>query len=210
MRSKDQASFPRTALYLANAVREGQLRSVLFASPSGREGTTTAVISIADELRQRYGLRPIVIELSPRRSALRALYRLDASSSLEEFAVGSKDLQACIHSTGAGVALLLSSANGCRPVPSIADMLRRVLHEIEGKYDIALVDAPAILGSPDAIAAGAAVPRMLLVVESGHTRYEILQRVKREIEAANITLLGTILNKHRRFIPEWIYRWITR
>ena len=108
------------------------------------------------------------------------------------------------------MALLLSSANGHRPLPCNANMLRRILQEVEGKYDIALIDVPAILDSPDAIAAGAVVPRMLLVAESGRSRYEILQRVKHEIEGANIALLGAILNKHRRFIPEWVYCWLVR
>jgi Mrp family chromosome partitioning ATPase len=73
-----------------------------------------------------------------------------------------------------------------------------------------LIDAPPLLEQPDVFDAGTLVPRLMLVVEAGRTSRQALERVRRELDRSNVALLGTILNKHKRYIPGWIYRCLER
>ena len=58
--------------------------------------------------------------------------------------------------------------------------------------------------------AGRVVPRMILVAAAGRVSHEILDRAQLELGAANISVVGGILNMQERIIPKWLYRWLTR
>jgi Mrp family chromosome partitioning ATPase len=102
------------------------------------------------------------------------------------------------------------SGRAANPHPQLASGLKRVLSEVEEAFDVVLVDAPPLLTQADAIIAGTVVPRLILVVEAGRTNYEVLERVKRELATEDIRVAGTVLVKHKRFIPRWIYWWLAR
>jgi Mrp family chromosome partitioning ATPase len=81
---------------------------------------------------------------------------------------------------------------------------------VKDLFDVILIDTPPVLQHADAIAATAVVPNVVLVIEAGRTRYEMLDRVRSELSDAGATIVGNILNKHKRFIPGWIYRALVR
>ena len=49
---------------------------------------------------------------------------------------------------------------------------------------------------------------LLLVVDSNHTTYESLARLRKELERTGISLSGFALNKRRFYVPALIYRFI--
>ena len=203
-------SFRRAALFLATAVREEHLESVLFSSPRGREGATTSVLNIARELKDSFGIRPLVVELNRGRPALCRLFRLDREKTIEAID-GDTTARACVQRTPQGLEVIPASdrkRDARRPF-RIDETLRRILDEVRQSYDLVLADAPPVLDRADAIIAGDIVPRMMLVVRAGRTRYEMIDRIRRDLSSRNITILGAILNRHRRFVPAWIYRIIT-
>jgi Mrp family chromosome partitioning ATPase len=87
-------------------------------------------------------------------------------------------------------------------------VLRRVIEEVGADFDLALVDAPSMVEEADFLAVASVIPKMVLVVEAGRTRYDTLERIKRSLSAEHVTILGAILSKHRQFVPRWIYRWL--
>lgn len=203
-------SYWKTALWLANAVREGRLREVFFSSAVRGEGTTTALLEVARHLSQHFGLRPLVIELDRTRPVCLRRFEFDPERTLNAFAAGRLPAQACIQQNGSGVVFLATAETSApeRTEWSVSALLRRVLEEVASDFDIVLIDAPPLLERPDAMAVASVVPKMVLVVEAGRTRYEVLDRIKRELAAGNVSIVGAILNKHRKFIPGWVYRWL--
>jgi Mrp family chromosome partitioning ATPase len=91
-------------------------------------------------------------------------------------------------------------------VEAVAEMLKGT----EAQYDIVLIDSPPVLETADTLVLGQLVPQTVLVVEAARTRYEVLERAKSELAQANMVLVGTVLSKQRRYIPNWIYRWLVR
>jgi succinoglycan biosynthesis transport protein ExoP len=203
-------SYRKAALFLSKMVANGS-RSVLFCSARRGEGTTTAVLSLAHQLQESYGLRPLVVELNRRSPALAKLFALDPARTLDEALDRSKPAADCIQVTASGLSVIPGGARRvANPHPRLAAELARVLSEVEGRFDVVLLDAPPILAQADAIIAGTIVPTLILVVESGRTSYEMLERVKRELATEEIRIAGTVLIKQKRFIPRWIHWWLTR
>lgn len=208
--SEINENFRKVALSIIKARGEQRLTSVLFSSATNREGKTTVILNVAQQLRDNYGLVPLVIEMNDQKSAFSRFLDLEHNQQVVE--KEKMSIQKCIVKSPSGIGFLFAgqvvcSAAGEGPVSS--SLLERILGEVEG-FDVVLIDIPSILKHTDVVTASTITPNLILVVEAGKTSYEMLHRVKRELDRANIVLLGTILNKHKRCIPGWIYRWLVR
>jgi Mrp family chromosome partitioning ATPase len=201
-------SYRKAALFVSKMVAEGR-RSLLFCSARRREGTTTAVLSLAHQLQDGYGLRPLVIELNRRKPAMAKLFKLDPTPTLSDALDGVRPASECVQTTASGLSVI-AGAPGRAAHPRLASGLKRVLAEVEYSFDVVLIDAPPILKHADAIIAGTIVSRLILVVEAGRTNHEVLERVKRELSPEDIRIAGTLLVKQKRFIPRWIDWWFAR
>jgi protein-tyrosine kinase len=213
MRERLDEQYRRAALSLAAAVREGRFCSVVFCSSFRKEGTTSTVLNVARHLKDSCGLNPLIVELNRRRPALTKLCRLEADKSVASIAAGAKGVQESIQKSAQGLAMIpvgdFRSLNSSGNL-GLVEAVRRVLEELEGPYDVILWDAPPILEAPDAIALREMVPHMVLVMESGRSRYEVVERIRKELAVNGISIVGTVLVKQRRPIPGWIYRWLVQ
>jgi len=45
-----------------------------------------------------------------------------------------------------------------------------------------------------------------MVVEAEKTRWEVAQKVRRQLEEGGIRILGAVLNKRQMRIPGWAYK----
>ncbi len=209
MRDEANENFRRVAVALARRAKEPGQNTVLFAGANRREGTTTTVLNVARQLSLGCGLRPLIVELNPHQPAMARLLRLDPSRNVQSIAAGRLPVRECIQNGSFEVPAIPSGANGHSSELGGAG-LKRILAEVAGEYDVVLIDAPAILEHADAIAAAGIVSGVVLVIEAGRTRYEVLDRVRRELEGAQANVIAAVLNKHKRFIPGWIYRIFVR
>ncbi len=198
--------YSKAALFLSKAARQGGYSTVLFASTRRGEGTSTVVRHVARELKETYGLNPLVVEVRPPKSGLRRILNVGARP-VEEPVEVAKAANGAFRQLGSISPIVVTCEEPeDRKKGGVSSVLTDLFREIETEYDIVLVDVPPLLEFADGIDAGHLVPRIFLVVEAGRTHYEVLDRVKSDLAAANIEILGVILNKHRRFIPGWIYR----
>lgn len=197
----------KAAWLVASAARAGRYNSVLFSSARRHEGTTTTVLGVARQLKEHYGIRPLLValdRLTPRRAR-----RLGLRLRADEWPRGAGPASGSrLRESDSGISVLLAGM-GPGADQEAAATLRSVLTEVGPAFDVILVDTPAVLERACAVEAGAVIPRMILVVEAGRTPYGMLARVKSQLSTANIAIVGTVLNKHKRYTPRWIYQWVT-
>jgi Mrp family chromosome partitioning ATPase len=79
------------------------------------------------------------------------------------------------------------------------------LAELRSIFDYVLVDSSAINSSKEAIVLGAASDGVLLVLKANSSRRETARSAVHELQAANVRILGAVLNQRTFPIPEGIY-----
>ena len=97
----------------------------------------------------------------------------------------------------------LGSAHGFH---SGSEQLRSTLRELRDQFAYVLIDASPLGLYADAAVLGQATDGVVLVLEANATRRVAARNAKETLEAANVRLLGTVLNNRTFPIPEKIYR----
>lgn len=200
----------QSSLYLWRLMRERSMPAIVFTSATAGEGTTTTVTEVARLFRDALGLRPLLVRLSDPGNA-------SMNGHLSEEELAHQDLLALSNGQGLpgcvkfGVYSIptitrMNHASASIPTTRLQTAITRVLRERTPTYNVVLIDAPPVFGSADTMAVCEVVPQVVLVVAAGQTRYEVLERVAHELHEQDVTIVGTILNKHRRVIPNWFYR----
>lgn len=103
MRAEAEDSYRRAATRLATACREEELRGALFSNATSGEGTTTTAVNLAWQLKECFGLRPLIVELNRARPALGKRFRLSQNNSIDSLANGKASVGECIHAGKAGL-----------------------------------------------------------------------------------------------------------
>ena len=81
-----------------------------------------------------------------------------------------------------------------------------LLDTIGNLFDYVIIDSPPVLSTSVSCVIGPKVDGTILVVESGKTRRQVALRAKKELEDADATILGVILNNRKYYIPKWLYK----
>ena len=86
-----------------------------------------------------------------------------------------------------------------------SNSLRAQCLELRKQFDYVLIDSPPLNTHADGIAIGQLADGLVLVLEANNTRRETAARVAERLQAAEIRVLGAVLNKRTYPIPERLY-----
>jgi Mrp family chromosome partitioning ATPase len=96
-------------------------------------------------------------------------------------------------------------ANGGAPA---LERMRTCIKDLGDEFAYVVISAPPIGSSSDATLLGQLADGVVLVLEANSTRRVTAKKAKEALEAANVQLLGTVLNNRTLPIPERLYRWL--
>lgn len=206
----------QSSLYLWRLMRERSMPAIVFTSATPGEGTTTTVTEVARLFRDALGLRPLLVRLSDSDHAS-SNGRASSNGHPPDEDLAHQDLLALSNGQGLpgcvkfgvhSIPTITRTNHNAASIPTtrLQTAITRVLRERTPTYNVVLIDAPPVLSSADTMAVCEVVPQVVLVVAAGQTRYEVIERVAHELHEQDVTIVGTILNKHRRVIPNWFYR----
>ncbi|HTR45912.1 MAG TPA: CpsD/CapB family tyrosine-protein kinase [Verrucomicrobiae bacterium] len=103
--------------------------------------------------------------------------------------------------------LMTSGGTGREPNGALnPDRLRSRLADLRLEFDYVLLDTPPITAFADAALIGRLTDGVILVVASNGTRRDAARVAKESFEAANVPILGAVLNRRTYPIPEALYR----
>lgn len=213
MTQEANENFRRVALMLASGASPGSARAFVLTAADRGEGTTTVALNVARHLKEGCGLAPLIVEMNLSRPVLADMFGLDPARGVLAISAGRSTPSECVQAGGFGLAMIPGG-----PAPSrnglgcdVGAAGRRIVADLASSHDVILFDAPPILRSADAGALAAVAAGVVLVVEAGRTRTEMLDRARDEIaRVSGVQVVAVILNKHRRFIPGWLYRAFVR
>jgi protein-tyrosine kinase len=84
--------------------------------------------------------------------------------------------------------------------------LKARFEELRREFDHVVVDAPPLTHYSDAIALARVADGFVLVLEANSTRREAALRISEHLRAAQVRVLGAVLNKREFPIPDALYR----
>jgi capsular exopolysaccharide synthesis family protein len=87
-----------------------------------------------------------------------------------------------------------------------SDRMRTLLAELQREFDYVLIDAPPIESGDDSVVLGRSSEGIVLVLRANSSRRESARKAVRDLELANVRVLGAVLNRRTFPVPEAIYR----
>lgn len=183
----------RTNLQFVDVERQDKVVVVTSALPN--EGKSTATANLALALRAG-GSSVVLVEGDLRRPRAAGFFGLDGSVGLTTVLTGRVTLDEALQPWGGSTMQVLAS--GVLP-PNPSELLgsrnmEQLLAELSRRFSVVLIDAPPLLPVTDAAAVGRFASGAIVVVRHNQTTRHQLEAALGTLEAASVTVLGTIFN----------------
>ena len=96
--------------------------------------------------------------------------------------------------------------NNFHLTPRHMEKLKSYLEILKTKIEFILLDIPPILQYSEGIALSKLCDGIILVIQAGETRWEVVQQAKRLLDKAHVNLIGGVLNRRKFYISNWAYK----
>lgn len=183
-------------------------RVLLFTSAMHGEGTTTMAVAYARLLAMHEGHRVVVIELNARTPALAARLGLTTPEGVTHYFSSRRSLESLV-SRPAGEAfdaVHVGVADATLIQINLERAFPHLVEEALRMYDTVIIDAPPVVVCPETPPLSPFVDGAVLVVHSGRTKRETVERSVKQIQQFQGRVLGVVLNRKRYYIPYFIYK----
>lgn len=182
---------------LESALEDKLPRVVCFASSQAGEGTSTVAADFATLLAADARQRVLLIDLNARRPALEERLVPAAEGPTTPFRGGAAE----------GSLQLVPSEPEHRErgfVPPAR--VESVLHGLGPRADWVILDAPPVLEAPEAADLATLADGVVLVVQAGIAKRPVIARAAELLRKSGARVVGSVLNRRRLEIPEFLYR----
>lgn len=183
-------------------------RAVLFAGVDSGSGCSRICVAAAETLAHNASGSVCLVDANFRAPALPQVFgttnhyglsdALRKEGPVRHFARALQPQNLWLLSCG-------SAASASTGLLNSEEMKARV-QELREEFDYVLLDAPPLSIYADAIALGQLADGIVLVLEAHSTKREAAARVAEHLRAANVKILGAVLNKRTFPIPESLYQ----
>jgi capsular exopolysaccharide synthesis family protein len=176
--------------------------SLLLTGPNPKEGTTAVACGLAIAMAET-GARVALVDANMRTPGVSRYLPLDDSPGLSDVLTGTASVDDVLQDSLDGRLTVLPP--GERPADPgevlASPRLATTIRDLTDRFDIVLVDAPALQPVADATVLGKVTDTALLVVRSDHTRLADVARSKDLLERIGARLAGAVLNALPRKLP---------
>lgn len=184
----------RTNVLFSGASRK--LKTIVVSSANPREGKTMTVIYLGTTMAQS-SQRVLLVDTDMRRPRLHASTGVSRQVGLSNLILGDRTYDEVIKSTEIPNLHVLP----CGPTPpNPAELLMSkrfhdVLHELETRFDLVILDSPPMQPVTDACVLAKEVDGAILVVRAGKTQREEIRRSARQLRNVGGVIIGVVLNE---------------
>lgn len=179
-------------------------RLIAFIGTTPTDGTSTLASAYANLLSTDLGKRVLLLRAraSFRESNVRLLH------ACEDVVHGRVALPDILHQVEKTQLYL---GHVCADERSISTLVMKpafhgVTQELRNSFDYVIVDASTCSSSAEAVSLCAHADGAILVVESEKTRWHVADHLRADIAMRGGVVLGVVLNKVQRHLPNAIYR----
>src|SRR6266576_7084717 len=181
---------------------------VLFSSVESDAGCASISIRTAEILAGRGDGSVCVVDANFQLSCLHHYFGIDNSKGLAEAVLGSLPIQDFLqkHPEANLWILPCGAAAGQLRFSGVNDRLRSRMTELRGQFKYVVIHSSPLDLDSASILLSRWTDGVVMVVEADTTRRATARRMKQDLEAANVRILGVVLNNRTFSIPEAVYR----
>ena len=182
----------RTNIRFVNVDRT--VRSLVVTSALSTEGKSTVSCNLAIAMAQA-GQRVILVEADLRKPMVRQYMGVEGAVGLTNVLLGEIDLDDALQPWGGG---LLHVLPGGALAPNPSELLgslgmAEVVARLEAMSDLVIFDAPPLLPVTDAAVLGVNTDGAVIVVRSGKTTRDRVERAVESLAGVGVRIVGSVL-----------------
>ena len=183
--------YTNTLLASANA----PLKTILITSAEAGEGSTTTAVCLA-RMRAMSGSKTLIIDLNLRTPGLAAAFKTGNTPGIVELLSGNYPLEEVILSDPASGADVITAGTPCLNPSDIlmGQNLNTMLRILSEKYDLIILDSPAVMVAPDTRLLLDMVDATIFVVHWQHTKRKRIHKALTQVTATRGSFVGIALN----------------
>ncbi len=206
--------FRRGLMTLRNSIdselRSSDYRVIMFTSAIPGEGKTTITAFLARMLALGETDRILLVDCAVSDPEIHTLFGLDNDKGILDYLSGTAPLEEIIRTVEEGMLDIVTTgprrgADITQPLFN-SEKMATFIKATREMYEYVLIDTSAILDAPETPIIGSYATGTVMVVQSGKTKREVIKRAMLTVEKLGGKLLGTVLNRKKYYIPEFIYR----
>ncbi|EFM11931.1 capsular exopolysaccharide family [Paenibacillus curdlanolyticus YK9] len=182
------------------------IKVIMIASAQAGEGKTTTVTNLAITYAME-GKRVLLIDADLRKPSLHRMFDLSNRIGLTNLLAGQFHLSEVEQATLVDNLTVIPSG----PVPPNpsellgSQKMKQLLAELKNQYDMILIDTPPNLAVPDGMIISANCDGVVLVVQAGKVKRDMVRKAKTNLDHVNARILGVVLNNVERKQTEGYY-----
>ncbi len=187
---------------------EARVRRVGLTAVQPGEGVSTLARELAGAYARR-GRSAVLIEANWSRPSLAEVYGLTGRPGFADIVAGTVAPSGGVHAVAENLSVVpAGSPSAIRKATLDDGRVEDFLALVDDRFDLAIVDCEPITEIGDAAALSPFVDGFIVVIGAERTRRAVAQRALADLKAAGGAPLGVVLNRLRRPIPKWLYRWL--
>jgi Mrp family chromosome partitioning ATPase len=196
---------------LMQLTTESNVETVLITSCNAGEGKTTTAIKLALAAAIKIDQRVLLIDCNPVRPILAELFDCAQGPGFYELLCGKAEAGEVVQTTAISRLHLVPFGSNERSgfnaytAQNIRSKLRELSDSIFGGYDLVVVDGDSGADQPDLSVSAGAFDGVVMVLECEGTRWEVAQHYESRLSAASASMIGTVMNKRKFYIPKSLY-----
>jgi capsular exopolysaccharide synthesis family protein len=187
----------RTGIEMAS--REGETKTIAIASAEPGEGKSTASANLAIAYAQA-NRSVLLLDSDMRSPVLHRIFELENDKGLSSALTGRCEMEEVIRQSEFD-GLQVVCAGPIPPSPTeLLDSaaMEELLAEAKRRYDIVILDTPALAAGADALIVADKCDGAVLVIRRGRTKFDAAAKAKETLDSGRGKVLGAVFNRPGR------------
>lgn len=185
-----------------------KVKAILITSSVHGEGTSSVCSQFARSLAQGGQENVLLVDANLRSPVLHDLFGLERKGGLVELMEGTASASEVVKKTDFPGLFVITSGQSARDPSGLLSSphLKEALAQWKRRYSYVLIDSSPALAYADAVILSRLIDGVLLVVQAGKTRWEVIHRAHDTLSNIKAPLLGVVLNRRQYLIPRRLYK----
>ncbi len=202
----DQESYESILWRIDAKCQSNETMAVGFSGCSKKSGTTTVAANLALHASAQQQGRVLLIDANWQGPGLQKTWGVAQKPGLYEILSGDLSPRECDPQPLSEALDLLCRGkwDQAQPASVQQDLVEEMLADFKTEYSLILVDLPSAEGLRSALPVARKLDGVLLVTRFEKVKQLQAQRIFQHLQEDSIEVWGSILNRHRDYVPKWL------